>query len=416
MKQNTSQFAAFLGIDWADQKHDVSVSAGSDAPVHQVIEHTPEALVEWLGDLRKQFPKGKIAVCLEQSKGSLIFHLLGYDFLTIFPVNPKSFANFRKTFITSGAKGDSSDADLLRELCAVHHDRLLQWKPDDEQTRTISFLAEGRRKAVDERTRITNCLRSTLKMYFPQAIELVGDSLHSAMALDFLRKWPQFSDVQRAKETTVQTFYSTHNSRSPELIRKRLELTRSSVPLTNDQAVIKSCLITVKMLIGQVTQLNIAIVEFDRELKSFYDKHPDHNIFDSLPGAGDVLGPRLLSAWGTDRGRYGEADNMQKYSGTAPITIASGKSKSVVRRVACPKFLLQTFHEFANCSRRFSVWAQAFYEMKREQGKTHHMAVRALAFKWIRIMYRCWQDRTEYDEVKYIQALKKSNSPLLKFI
>jgi hypothetical protein len=107
---------------------------------------------------------------------------------------------------------------------------------------------------------------------------------------------------------------------------------------------------------------------------------------------------------------------MQKYSGTAPITRASGKSKTVVRRVACPKFLLQTFHEFANCSRRFSIWAQAYYEMKREQGKTHHMAVRSLAFKWIRIMYRCWQDRTEYDEVKYIQALKKSGSPLLKFI
>jgi transposase len=416
MKQNTNQFAAFVGIDWADQKHDVSISTGSDAPVHQIIEHTPKALVEWLGDLRKQFPNGKIAVCLEQSKGSLIFHLLGYDFLTIFPVNPKSFANFRKAFITSGAKGDSSDADLLRELCTVHNGRLLQWKPDDEQTRTISFLAEGRRQTVDERTRITNRLRSTLKMYFPQAIELVGDSLHSMMVLDFLLKWPQFSDVQRAKERTVQSFYSTHNSRSPKQIQKRLELIRSSVPLTHDQAVIKSCLITVKMLIGQIAQLNIGIIEFDRELKSFYDNHPDHDIFDSLPGAGDVLGPRLLSAWGTDRSRYKESDNMQKYSGTAPITIASGKSKSVVRRVACPKFLLQTFHEFANCSRRFSVWAQAFYEMKREQGKTHHMAVRALAFKWIRIMYRCWQNRTEYDEIKYIKALQKSNSPLLEFV
>ena len=107
---------------------------------------------------------------------------------------------------------------------------------------------------------------------------------------------------------------------------------------------------------------------------------------------------------------------MQKYSGIAPITRASGKSKSVARRVASPKFLLQTFHEFANCSRRFSIWAQAYYEMKREQGKTHHMAVRSLAFKWIRIMYRCWLNRTEYNEVKYIQALKRSGSPLLKFI
>jgi hypothetical protein len=140
------------------------------------------------------------------------------------------------------------------------------------------------------------------------------------------------------------------------------------------------------------------------------------DIFDSFPGSGDALGPRLLSAWGTERDRYDSADSMQKYSGIAPVTKASGKSKIVVRRLACSKFLLQTFHEFANCSRQSSVWAQAYYEMLRSHGKTHHTAIRSLAFKWIRIMYRCWQDRTRYDEVKYLQALKKSNSLVLKFI
>lgn len=253
-------------------------------------------------------------------------------------------------------------------------------------------------------------------MYFPQALELVGETLHSTMALEFLRKWPQLRDVQRAKNKTVQKFYFTHNSRSRERINERLAFISSTVPLTADQAVIKSCLIIIKMLIGQITQLNSAIYEFDTELKSLYDKHPDKDIFDNFPGSGDSLGPRLLSAWGTDRDRYDSADSMQKYSGTAPVTKASGKSKIVVRRIACPKFLLQTFHEFANCSLRSSIWAQAYYEMLREHGKTHHTAIRSLAFKWIRIMYRCWKDRTKYDEVKYLQALKKSNSPLLKFV
>ena len=193
----------------------------------------------------------------------------------------------------------------------------------------------------------------------PQSIKLVGETLHGTMALDFLRKWPQLQDVQRAREKTVQVFYSTHNSRSSERIKERLVLIRSAAPLTKDQAVIKSCLITIKMLVGQIAQLNSTIDEFDRELKVLYDTHPDKDIFDSFPGSGDALGPRLLSAWGTDRDRYDSADSMQKYSGTAPITKASGKSKVVIRRVACPKFLLQTFHEFANCSRRLSVWAQA---------------------------------------------------------
>ena len=207
MKNKTTKFSAFVGIDWADSKHDVSVvSATGGKPVHQVITHTPEALSEWLYKLRKQYPEGKIAICLEQSKGALIFHLLGYDFLTLFPVNPKSLARFREAFTSSGAKSDFSDADYLQEFVSTHNDRLRQWQPDDEQSRTIAFLAEGRRKAVDERTKLTNRLRSILKMYFPQALELVGETLYSKIALDFLCKWPQLSDVQRANHKTVQKF------------------------------------------------------------------------------------------------------------------------------------------------------------------------------------------------------------------
>ena len=417
MKNKALQFAAFVGVDWADQKHDVSISSGDGGkPVHQVIAHTPEALNEWMFSLRQQYPDGQIALCLEQSRGALIFHLLGYDFLTLFPVNPKNLARFREAFTGSGAKGDPSDADYLRELVAVHYERLRPWEPDDEQTRTISFLAQGRRKAVGERTRLTNRLRSTLKMYFPQAIRLSGGTLYKTMALDFLRKWPQLSDVQRAKNKTIQLFYSTHNSRSATRIKKRQELIRSTIPLTSDQAVIKSCLIIVKMLIGQLSQLNSAIDEFDMALRELYNNHEDKSIFDSFPGSGEALGPRLLCAWGTDRERYDSADSMQQYSGIAPVTKASGQSKMVIRRLACPKFLLQTFHEFANSSRRLSIWAQAYYEMLRERGKSHHTAIRSLAFKWIRIMYCCWQNRIPYDEIKYIKALKRTNSPLLKFV
>ena len=417
MKQKTNQYAAFVGLDWADQKHDVSiVSAAGRPPIHKIITHTPEALSEWLMELRQQYPDGQIAICLEQSKGAILFHLIGYDFLTIFPINPKNLARYRESFTSSGAKSDVTDADLIREFVVVHLDRLRPWKPDDEQTRAISFMVEGRRKAVNDRTRLTNKLRSNLKLYFPQAISLVGENLHSTMALDFLRKWPQLLDVQRAKRKTVQSFYYAHNSRSATLVEERQQLIKSTLPLTKDKAVISSCLITTKLLVAQIAQLQAAIDEFDLEIRSLYDKHPDKDIFDSFPGAGDVLGPRLVAAWGSDRGRYGSADNMQKYAGTGPVTKASGKSKVVVRRLACPNFLLQTFHEFANCSRQTSIWAQSYYEMLRERGKGHHMAVRSLAFKWIRIMFRCWQNRTRYDEIKYLKALKKSGSPLLKFV
>src|SRR5947209_1387977 len=135
--------------------------------------------------------------------------------------------------------------------------------------------------------------------------------------------------------------------------------------------------------------------------------------FDALPGAGAVFAPRLLVAFGEQRERYASAEELQKYAGIAPVTERSGKKSWVHWRLRCPKFLRQTFVEWAAESTRHSFWAQVYYQQQRDKGKAHQAAVRALAFKWIRILYRCWQDRTPYDESIYLQALKRRNAPLL---
>ena len=144
-------------------------------------------------------------------------------------------------------------------------------------------------------------------------------------------------------------------------------------------------------------------------------RHPDAEIFKSFPGAGVALAPRLLAAFGTDRERLKIADEMQCLSGIAPVTVKSGKSRHVHRRWACNKYLRQTFHEHALHSLLKSAWAKAYYDMMCARGANHHGAIRALAFKWIRIMQRCWQTRTRYDEAKYFQTLRERNSPILAF-
>ena len=414
---NTTEFAAFIGIDWADKKHDVCIrGTQNDTIKFDVIASSPEAMSIWLLDLRKKFPKGKIAISLEQSKGALIFHLMMYDFITLFPINPRALARFREAFAVSGAKSDPDDAYLLQEFVANYHKNLSPWVADDEITRSLSFMVYNRRKAVNECTKISKRLKACLKTYYPQALEFTGDSLKNNMAIEFLEKWPQLSDLKRARRNTVKNFYLQHNVRSDKIIKRRLDLYQEALPLTDDNAVIASCLITVKMLVGQIRQLNLSIKEFDQAIDELYKSHPDKEIFDSFPGAGQILRPRLLAAWGSDRDRHQNPESMQQYSGIAPVTRASGNLKVIHRRLACPKFILQTFHEFANYSRLYSAWAQAYYEMLRERGKRHHTAVRALAFKWIRIMFRCWKDRTKYDEVKYLMGLKKSNSPLREYL
>jgi hypothetical protein len=166
--------AAFVGIDWADQKHDVVLrSAGDPAKAeHQVIQSEINALNDWIAQMHERFgAKGKVLVCLEQSRGALIYQLMAYELFELYPINPSQLANYRKTFFSSGAKDDRPDADLLGELVMCHRDRLKAWKPDDQLTRELVSLNEGRRNAVNRRTELANEIKSQLKVYFPVALQ-----------------------------------------------------------------------------------------------------------------------------------------------------------------------------------------------------------------------------------------------------
>lgn len=406
--------AAWIGIDWADQHHDVALKeAGSQHVERKRIGAKAEDLNEWIAELRSRFGDRRIGICLEQSKGALIHALLEHEFLALFPVNPSSLDSFRKAFASSGAKNDPTDADLLLELLEKHEDRLHPWTPDDPQTRALARLVEARRKAVDQRTQVVQRLIAELKGYFPQALELVGQDLTAPMAGDFLRRWPTLQAVKRARESTVRRFYISHHCRSAAAINERIKQIRRAVPLVNDPAIVEPSALTVRMLADQLTALTDGIRAYEERIDELFAEHPDAYLFEALPGGGRAMAPRLLAAFGTDRRRFESAAQVQQYSGIAPVTVSSGKSHWVHRRWAAPRFLRQTFHEFAAHSIRKSLWARAYYDQMRSRGKGHHAAVRALAFKWIRILWRCWQSRTAYDEAHYIESLRRRGSPLV---
>ncbi len=407
------QYAALIGVDWASEKHDVCLyELDSGKQSHRVIKHTPEALTEWIAGLRAAYPDRPVAIALEQSRGALIHALLGYEFIHLYPVNPATLAKYREAFAPSRAKDDPTDAGLLMELLLKHRDKLKVWKPDDEDTRALGLLNEERRKAVDQRTRFVLRLQATLKGYFPHLLELVAGNVASDLACDFIQKWPTLKALKRAKSETVRAFYYGHNYRRGDLIKTNIEKIRTAVALTEDKAIVTVSTITAQALAKQIRLINAAIEQYDEQIEELYSNHPDAFIFKSLPGSGKVTGPRLLAGFGTDRDRYPEVRDIQTYSGIAPVVERSGKQEWVHWRWACPTFLRQSFHEFAGCSRRFSLWARAYYDLQRERGKKHHAAIRSLAFKWQRIIFRCWQERKPYDEARYIEALKRNGSPL----
>jgi transposase len=265
---------------------------------------------------------------------------------------------------------------------------------------------------VDLRTQLTNRLKAHLKSYYPQALCLAGDELYTTLACDFLLRWPSLAAVKRARCATLRQFYIDHNSRRREVIAERIELIERSVPLHNDAALLEAAVLTTRLLAAQLKQLVASIAEFETRIEELFSSQEDSFIFQSLPGAGAVHSARLLAALGSDRGKFRDAAAVQQYSGIAPIIKESGNTRRVQRRYAKPKFIHQSFVEYAHQSIKHCTWAKAFYDSQRQKGKGHYAAVRALAFKWIRILFRCWQERVPYDENRYVVALQRSRSPL----
>lgn len=406
-------FAALVGLDWGDRCHVyVLEEAATGRRQSGTIAHTPEAVGAWVTTLQQRFGSGPIAVCLEQSRGALLSMLIGYDRLVIYPVASTMAARLREAFFPSGAKDDRPDAELLLDVLRQHRDRLRRLEPDSEEIRTLQFLVEERRKLVDEKTRQKNRLTAKLKLYFPQVLQWFDD-IDTELVEAFLRRWPTLQAVQGARAATLQRFFAQHHSHSQARNRQRLEAMAQAQPATRDGAVLAAATASLPLLLDLLRVLRQGIAQLEKQIAELAEAQPDFALFRSLPGAGAALAPRLLAAFGSRRERFDSAQQLQSYSGIAPVVERSGKRQRTRYRWACPKFLRQSFHEFAAFSIHRSLWARAYYEQLRARGKSHHQAVRSLAFKWIRILFRCWQSRTPYDEARYLAALARRGSSLI---
>jgi transposase len=403
-----------IGLDRADKKADLClIDTATGQRRAEIIDTAPEALWEWLLQLRQLYPHARVALALEQPAVHLIGFLEAYAWITLYPVNPITLQKYREAFVTSRAKDDTKDADYLADLLLTHHAKLKPWAPEDSPTRAVQQRVLHRRAVVDERTALSNRLIALLKQYFPQALVLCGDDLWRPLATRFLLKWSSLQAVQKARPATLKSFYYLNGSRSAKLLDQRLALVRKAVPVTDESAVIDSFATRVQLLCRQLQLITQTIADYDRQIAAAYAAHPDREIFASLPGAGPVLGPRLLASMGSQRERFHAATQLQRYTGVAPVTKQSGGSCYIHRRYLCPKFHKQSFHEYAKESILWSRWAAAYYLQQRTKGSPHHTAVRALAYKWQRIIWRCWQSRQPYDEKIHVAALKQHGSPIV---
>lgn len=421
MNSNDS-FAAFVGLDWEEKAHSVCVLSPAGGRAEQrEVHHDPEAIAEWVLELRQQFNGQPVAICLEMSRGGLVYALMQHDFLVLYPINPKQLSDYRAALYPSGSKNDPNDAELLARFLRDHNDKLRAWHPDDVLTRELRLLNEQRRKWVEDRVARTNELRQRLKESYVLALQLCGGDLHSESFLALLERFPSQDELQRASPKQLEKWLPKKRRKADDppaeqLHRERIAALRKAKPLTSDRAVLGHARIAVANLVVMIRALNQAIADADAKIAELFAKHPDAPIFSSLPGAGKSLAPRLAAAYGTDRDKFQGAQDIQQLSGIAPVTRASGKTKVVQMRWACPKFLRQTFHEFALASAKYSMWAKAYVAMRTADGHRYQEIIRGLAFKWQRILTRCWKDRQPYDEHRYLQRLRKTGSKLIAYL
>ncbi len=411
-----TRFTAYVGIDWADAKHDICVqSADGEVVEFDCISSRPEAIAAWAYDLYRRFG-GPLAVAVELTKGPIVSALAKYDFIVLFPINPLLLARYREAFTPSRAKDDPTDAELAVDLLTRHPERFAPLKPQSVEKSTLMTLVEHRYKVLCDQRRIVNRVNHALKCYYPQVLEWFRQH-NTIVFCDFVAQWPTLQQVKRARRTRLERFFKAHKVQFVQVIAARIEAIKSAVPLTDDAAVIEPHRLQVEVLLEQLRLTITALKRYDAEIATLVQSLPDYDLlFSPLPGAGHILAPRLLAAFGEDRERYQRAEELQRYSGIAPVTIRSGKTTWVRWRWQCPTFMRQTFVDWAAQTINKSAWAGAYYRQQRAKGASYEVAVRALAFKWIRILYRCWQTRTPYDESKYLEALRRRGSPLLKYL
>jgi transposase len=403
--------AAWMGWDWADQHHDLFLETSQGQTESVRLANRPEPLHVWLKALGQRFGQRKVLLCLEACRSALLPILLDYPFLELYLVNPKSLARFREVFRPGGSKSDSLDCALACQLVKHHATSLPQLVVEDPLTVELTELVSFRRDLVNQRSALANQLTSVLKLYYPLALEMVQQDTTTALAANFVLNFPTLRSLQETPLHQVRRFFLGQGCRLTEGLQQRLAAIQSAVSVStrahwNNPNSFMACALAdqLKVVVARVDQL-------EEHIRILAEQHPNQALAESVPGAAAALEPRLMVALGTHPENCASALKLAIRSGIAPRRVQSGNTCLTTRRLAKPQFWHQTWIEFAKCSVLQCSWARDFVEAKIKAGKTYYTAIRALAYKWIRILHACWQQGQIYDEATYLASLRKHRSP-----
>jgi transposase len=397
----------YVGLDWADTHHDVAVLNESGKQVGtRRFAHSQNGLQEL-----RQFLLGfasrpeALACVLETTQGLLVTFLLEAG-IPVYPVNPKSINGLRKV---AGAKTDQIDAHVLAQIGFFKLAELHRLEPDNPTVQELKTLTRDQDALVQMQTRLVNQLTACLKEYYPAALQLF-DKLPQHSTLVFLQAYPTPESAQAASVSEVMATLQTGKHTNPRQAADKIVEELHRPHLVANAVTVRA---KARLMLSLTKQLLVVIEEiasYEKAIRPLFWTHQDHEMWSSLPRAGKRLAPRLLAEWGDDRTRYADANSVQTLAGTAPVPFQSGNYARAHKRYACVKPWRNDLYQFAWQSTLSEPWAASYYQRKLQEGKTHSMALRALANTWVRIMYRMWVSETCYQSETF-EAAQRTHAP-----
>ena len=398
----------YLGVDWADAEHAVWVEDETGTKVmSRTVPQTVEGLAafgRWLDERRAA--GREVWAAIEKPDGRIVDFLLDHG-VVVFSINPTAVDRARDRFRVSGAKSDPFDAHVLATFLRTDHGHLAPLRPSSEAAQELKGLTRDYTRQVRQQTRLLNQLTAALKGYYPRALEVVDD-LKSGWGRDFLRDYPTPAALVTLTERQWQRWARQHRLSAERATQLWASVERPHLAVPPHVVRVHARLVS-----ALLEQLNVtvAIVDTYREtISDFFAHMPAAKWATSLPGgrSGTTV-PRLYAELGDAAGRWQSFRHLQGHAGAVPVTNRSGKHVVVLFRFACNLHLRDTVHQFALQSLQHSEWARAYYDRCRRRGHRHHHALRALAAKWLKIIFVLWSRRVAYDETHHLATMARQH-------
>jgi transposase len=396
----------YAGFDWAKDHHEVVIVDKQGQLVADfVFDHSEEG---WQRLVKEVTGFAGLAVAIETNQGAAVDQLLQREF-TVYPVNPIAAASYRKRKVPTGTKTDHVDAWGLADALRVDGHGWKVLEPMDPLTQKLRLLCRDEVTLIEQRTALVNQLRQALVEYYPAALESFDDWT-SSFTWDFVIEFPTPQALTKAGKRRWEKFLHAHKLWRPETTERRLQAFARADQFKGSEPIIGAKSQMAVTLARLLRTLQQQLDLYREQINQLFKEHPYHDVFGSLPGAKEMLGPRLLAAVGSDPARYGSQEVLQCIAGTAPVSYQSGQMHKVQVRRACDKFLRHTVYLWTNCFWRCSAWGQTYYEAKRAQGMSHACALRCLAQRLLKILYKMLCTKTPYNAELHAKNQKKHGS------